>query len=280
MVKLSSESILRTLCYSDIFDFPLTKFELSSYLIKSSGSSQAHKNHYRCSSGYYYLRGRKRLVPIRKKRESHSKAKRKRARQVLRFLRFLPSVQLIAITGAVAANNAKQDDDIDVMIVTTPRWLWTTRFVIIVLADILHIRRRPHDVHVSDKFCFNMFLDTRHMAVPQKEQDLFSANEIAHMKILWGRGDIKKRFYYENRWIKKYLPTIHYSILNNQSPLNTQQSIVNPIEFILKHVQLFIMRSKRTSEVIKDGYLRFHPRDARKWIMKEYTKRLRKYGLE
>ena len=54
----------------------------------------------------------------------------------------------------------------------------------------------------------------------------------------------------------------------------------NFIELGLELFQLTYMKSRRTNEVVRDGYLRFHPKDARKWILKKYKRNLQKYGLE
>jgi len=39
------------------------------------------------------------------------------------------------------------------------------------------------------------------------------------------------------------------------------------------------MRKKRTTEVVSDGIIRFHPQDARNWILKAYKKRLKNYDF-
>ena len=54
----------------------------------------------------------------------------------------------------------------------------------------------------------------------------------------------------------------------------------NLSEVTLKQLQIAYMQNQRTKEIISDAYLRFHPDDAREWILREYQKRLRKYGLE
>jgi len=34
------------------------------------------------------------------------------------------------------------------------------------------------------------------------------------------------------------------------------------------------MQSRRTTEVVEPGRIRFHPQDARKWVLKEYKERI------
>ena len=278
-------SKIRALCYADVFSFPLkrkelAKFEIRSSNIKTSTKSKIHKAKYETTSGYYFLKGRQNIVTVRKAREQYTNKKLQVARRVLKLFCKIPTIMLIAVTGTVAAGNARENDDTDIFIISKTNWLWTTRFLVVALASLLGIRRKPHDKNVADKLCFNMYCDSMHMTIPENEQDEFSANEIARMKILWGREETEEKFYYQNRWVKNYLPNFQFSIINNQIISNNQQSIFNPVEVIFKYMQLFIMRGKRTNEVISDGYLRFHPRDARVWILKQYHKRLRQYRLE
>lgn len=50
------------------------------------------------------------------------------------------------------------------------------------------------------------------------------------------------------------------------------------IEFFAKHAQLWYMKRHRTSEVITDTVLRFHPKDARIWIKRRFAARLKGYN--
>ena len=55
--------------------------------------------------------------------------------------------------------------------------------------------------------------------------------------------------------------------------------IFSQLEKLAHRVQLKYMRPRITSEVVEAGRIRFHPHDARKWIMEEYRKRLKKMGV-
>ncbi|MCR4263598.1 MAG: hypothetical protein NUV98_02665 [Candidatus Roizmanbacteria bacterium] len=271
------ESALRTLCYSDIFDYPLTRSEIENYQIGTNKIPISPK--YVEKKGiYYFLKGRKKIVEWRKKREMWSNQKLERSGRLARFLTLIPTVKLIAVTGAVAAGNARQDDDIDLMIVTSRGWIWTTRFLTILLAEILGVRRRPHSSDLKDMLCFNMFMDEDHVSVPSNERDLFSANEVVRVKILWGKKETIARFWRTNRWIKEFLPNYKLPIRNSEKELYTNYDS-RILEKLFRWLQLRYMRRRRTSEVISDGYLRFHPRDARTWILTAYRARLKKYGI-
>jgi len=55
--------------------------------------------------------------------------------------------------------------------------------------------------------------------------------------------------------------------------------LLNLVETSLKKFQLWYMRNRRTTEVIKNGVIRFHPEDARVWVMEKYKERLMKNKL-
>lgn len=57
------------------------------------------------------------------------------------------------------------------------------------------------------------------------------------------------------------------------------QKIFSQLEKLARRIQLRYMASRVTKEVIEPGRIRFHPQDARKWILKEYQRRLREKGI-
>lgn len=211
------KAILRTLAYADVFDYPLTSEELYRFLIADEGLSFssfkqafsriiANEKRIDTNEKYFFLRNRKKIVPIRKKREKESQKKLAIAKRVARWLRLIPMIKMVVVTGALAMKNSQKEDDIDLLIVTTKDRLWLTRLLTILLIEIVAQRRRPGDKEFADKICLNMFLDENHLAVPEKEQDLFSAHEVCQMKVLWEKGGIYKKFLKENQWAKRFLP--------------------------------------------------------------------------
>jgi len=286
-----TRSEIAALCYADVFDYPLTKEELQKFRIagksvrtgfpkKSDRSSdQSVQKITELHKGYYTLKNRGRLVSLREKREHWATLKLQTAIQIARLLRYIPAIRLIAVSGALAMRNTDYDDDIDLLIVTKAGLLWTTRFLAVGLVEFLGKRRRPSSRNIGDKICLNMFVDEAHLGIPKNEQDVFSAHEVAQMKILWGREETIRRFRKENEWIRKYLPNIKYQISESKNTNFSISQFLNFIECIVRQLQLFYMKNHRTNEVVRDGYLRFHPNDARTWILPAFEKRLRRHGM-
>ncbi len=195
-------AILKTLAYADIFDFPLTEQEIRRWLIgPPDGELKFAKK-----QPFYFLKGREKIVAVRKKREKESQKKFKIAKRVANWLKFIPTIKMVAITGALAMNNAHQDDDIDLLIVSQKNRLWLTRLMTVLLTEIIACRRHPADREFKDKICLNMFLDEAHLAVPKKEQDLFLAHEVCQLKPIWEKDGIYQKFIKENQWVRRFLP--------------------------------------------------------------------------
>lgn len=211
------KAILRTLAYADVFDYPLTSGELYRFLIVDKNDSysdfrraltriKTNDKRINTNGEYSFLQGRKEIVAVRKQRKAWSASKLKLAEKVAGILRLIPWVKLIGITGALAMNNSKKDDDLDLLIVTSKNRLWLTRLFSVFLVELIGKRRRPGDKKVKDKICLNMLLDESHLAIPEKERDLFSAHEVCQMKPLWEKERTYQKFLKANQWSQKFLP--------------------------------------------------------------------------
>lgn len=55
--------------------------------------------------------------------------------------------------------------------------------------------------------------------------------------------------------------------------------IFSQLEKIAFRWQLKYMASRRTTEIVDFGRIRFHPQDCREWILKKYQKKLRKLKI-
>lgn len=54
------------------------------------------------------------------------------------------------------------------------------------------------------------------------------------------------------------------------------EEIFAKLEALARWAQLKYMQPRRTTEVIEPGRIRFHPQDARNWVLKKYRERLKK----
>ncbi len=291
------KAILRTLAYTDVFDYHLKENEIWRFLISNlqlpasldsfgmpiyNLQKELHGLSAKVSKreGFYFLKGREELVELREGREKLSQKKLKIAQRVAQVLKVIPFIKMVAVTGNLAMGNADLKDDIDLLIVTAKDRLWLTRLLTVCLVELVANRRRPQDREVQDKICLNMFLEEGYLQIPQNEQNLFTAHEVCQLKPLWDRDKTYLKFLQANLWVGKFLPNgVETRISKDDEAKRKKQKSPKIFEQLARQLQLKYMKSHRTTEVIQPGRLLFHPHNHQSKIMVEYQKRLKKLGL-
>ncbi len=286
MAKELSESLYATVAYADIFEYSLSADEAARWFIGAEvkGIPRPDSRWIRQKGRFLTLRGRGRLGALRRLRQQAARQKWLIAKKAAAWLRFVPTITLVGVTGALAMNNVTSDDDIDLFIVTKKDTLWTTRFLATLLLDMLGLRRKPNQTHVRDKICLNMFMSEEGLRVTRKDQDLFSAHEVLQMTPLWERGSVHYVFLRRNAWARIFLPNAWREAISSASE---RRKIRTPrfdapflylfrfVEPLSKRLQAWYMRRHRTTERVTSHVLQFHPRDARVWVKEAFEKRLK-----
>lgn len=316
-----TQAILRTLIYSDIFDFPLRISEIHRYLIGFSCSEEelskllytnnANATEYTRMGinqwqGYFYLGDKKEMVAQRIKKEKIAKDKLEKAKKLTAILKIIPWIKMVTVTGRVAALNCEEKDDIDLMIVTETNRLWLSRACEWFLLSLLGCRRKPYQTeNLKDKLCPNLYISEENPEFPH--QDLFTANELARVKVIWERNYTYQKLVETNEWAYKFLPNWWDFVsketedkgqrtdLENRRPKteakrkSASRFLFSRIRFSLSafgllecmacFLQLKYMQKHQTTEVVKEGLLMFHPRDMREKVLGEFNHRLQKTDL-
>lgn len=207
----TSCSILKTLAYADVFDYPLMEREIWKFLIseKKVSLEKIHKELEQSNlpvgskREYFFLKGRNKVIEIRKIREKWSNEKLKIARRVSEWIKLVPWIKMVGVTGALAMKNSQENDDIDLFFITAKNRLWLSRGIVVTFLRLFGLYRRPKKI--KDMICPNMFLDEEHLAVPQKERNLFVAHEVLQLFPLWEKKGTYHKFIEGNQWVQKYL---------------------------------------------------------------------------
>lgn len=280
---------IATVIYADVFDYPLTRDELSVWLIGGGGVRVSDLHVVRLEGvKYFVLRGRDRLPHIRRMREQYARHKWSVLARYIRWLARVPTVSLIGVTGTLAMNNTKKEDDIDLLVVTAARTLWITRLIITIIVDCFGVRRMPDDINVTDKICLNMFMDESALSVTLKHQDLFAAHEVLQMQPVFERNNVYMKFLLANKWTEHYLPNAWRKKVKSKRRTASREKtylfsifcfLFSIIEPAAKTVQLWYMKKRRTSEIVGDTIAQFHPVDARTWVRKKYENRLSEFDI-
>lgn len=285
----NSSSILKTLIYSDIFNYPLTKEELWKFLIcdrflkkgklekelgNLSGAKLIH-----LEGGRICLLGRGLIVGKRTKRLKESRRKIVIAKRIVKVLSFIPTVLFIGISGGLAIENADEKDDIDLFVITSKNSLWISRLLLVFLL-ILMGQYRGRGKKKSQKVCLNMIIDEE--ALELKRHDLYVAHEVVQLRPMFDRNNTYNKFLSENKWVTKFLPnSIEIKKLRNEviKENKINYSIIDLPNYFAKVIQLLYMHRHITKETVSDHILAFHPFDYGEYVLKEYNKRLKRYDL-
>lgn len=224
------KNILSTVCYYDALDYPMTVFEIWKYLTDIKNGEDSHrrgeikiadilarlnedalKRFLGKKRGFYFLKNRDSLVEQRIKRDKISVAKIKRLRKVVWFLRFVPFVRAILVTGRLAMKNAQHESDWDILVVLKRGRIWVGRTLTTGFSYFLGKRR--HHNKTKDRVCLNYFITTSSMEIRNK--DLFSASEYFFCIPIFDSKKYFKKFKLKNSWIKKYKPNYYLSGVRN-----------------------------------------------------------------
>lgn len=248
--KLRPSNIAATLFYFDKHDFPLTPQELFYW----SSPKAFHKSQFSTYRGFYFLPGRQHIVATRNQRQKVSKEKWQVALQVGEQLKKFSTIQAVFVTGSLAMDNAKSEDDIDLMIVTKANTLWITR--ILVNLFLLGIRRRPGQIQVANTVCLNLWLDENHLAIVP--HTLYMAHEILQAKVLWSKNNIASVFLQANKWVNGYLPNAYPPQPDGKYEVR-RNLFFETLNYLFFLVQYLYMVPKMTSERVSPGFAFFHP---------------------
>jgi predicted nucleotidyltransferase len=213
---------------------------------------------FRHKSGHYYLDDKEGLVLKRLMHERASKKKIVLARKAVKLLSFIPSVQMVGLTGALAMNNASEESDIDLMIVTSKNSLWVTRILSYALLLTFGFKvRRFGQKNEKNKLCLNIWLDETSLGWRGKK-NIYTAHEISQTIPLFDRG-VYGKLISENEWIKEYWPNAVG--FRGDSQKEAKKSILSIFENIARVFQFNYMSKKRTRETVGKKIALFHPTD-------------------
>lgn len=271
-VFLSKEE-LTSLFYHDIFEYPLTMAELIKWSTGAKALEDERHLDVGVSSGYFYLKGRDGLVLKRLMRKRISARKLEIAKDAVRIFSLIPTVKMVAVTGALAMENAADESDIDLMIVTKNNSLWTTRLLVYLTFRAFHFAlRKPKEKIQKDKLCLNMWLDEDDLLWQPQKRNIYTAHEIAQIRPIINKDLTYEKFIFKNRWIQDYWPNaVKIDDAPEQSKKKNSSLAFGLIEKLAYAFQYSYMKRKKTLEVVTPTRALFHPVDWSKFILHKFS---------
>lgn len=221
------KSIIKTLAYYDIFDYPLKAEEIYYNLGTNSVSLTEIENEVEqlCKIGitfnknnFYLLRNNENSISRRLEGNRLAKKKLISAYRMTKLISKFPYVRAVLLSGSISKGYMEKDSDVDYFIITHPNRLWVTRLLLMLFKKVFLLNSRK-------VFCINYFVDTETLEI--EEKNIFTATELATLIPIYGK-DLYDELYKNNIWIKKFYPNFpkrDNKILVNKNNLFVQNLI-------------------------------------------------------
>jgi hypothetical protein len=275
--KACDRAVQKTLSYRAVFNYPLSRYQLYTFLITKKKFDEkffnkslrrlVKKDHIKAKNSKYYLPS---VRPVSwKLRDKYSQELLKESQLAIKMLKSIPWIKMLAVSGAVAANNASKDDDIDIFIITQKNRLYTTRFFTFLILKI--INKYAQGKKQERKFCCNLFVDETNIRWGKEKQNIYIAHEIVGVHPLIERDEMYFKFMKANSWALKYFKNFHLELPGKFSSTTTEQSkFVDMLEDALRALQLKYMNKKKTTEITKKDLIHFNKNNHAEEILEKY----------
>lgn len=222
-------SVLLTVIYADLFDFPLTRAEVFDRSIGQGFSSdelsasleRLKRTYFSQEDGHIFLRGRGRLVALRQRRLQRADELWNEAIRYARWMARIPFVRMVAVSGSLAVDNSNGASDVDLFCVTEARRLWFARLFIVALSKLTRLLPSIFPLYLCPNYVLSL------TALRIEDRNLFTAHEVLQAVPLFGH-DVSVEFVHQNEWARALLPNLrsgrrHLSWDEPAKPHSTQR---------------------------------------------------------
>lgn len=213
-----TDSIIDTLAFFAIFEFPLTTTEIFNWLWQPPvevtrvevilelerlvlvGAIQS-------DGGYFFLGP---IAPaLERRRHAHWLVahKLRRARRALRWATWIPFLEAVFMCNTVAFGWPRPQSDIDVFVVVRRNRLWLTRLLITAAIGLSGYRR--HGKYVADRVCLSFYItdDVLDLAAVQIEpNDILLTYWVVFLHPLYDSALVANQITARNHWATVRVP--------------------------------------------------------------------------
>ena len=250
------KEILATLAYFEIFNYPVTSFELFQFLQVSCNYSDLCKTlHILVDEKiifrfeeFYCLHYDENMIIRRRERNQKAKTLLKTADNAAGILYNFPFVKGIGVSGSLSKNCADEHDDIDFFLIIEKNRLWLTRTILHIFKKLTFLVKKEHF------FCMNYLVDEEALEI--EEKNIYTATETVTVLPFRGK-EAFERFYASNSWANKYLPNhvLRVSHINEKKSYPFKKAMEwllrNPVSNLLEKPLMNITARRWAQKTLK-----------------------------
>lgn len=202
-------------------------------------------------------------------KNSEKKLNNWRFRLYIKLISLFSQIKLVGLSGSISMMSADTDDDIDLFIITARNRLFTGRLIALILAQLFGLRRTRGMGNSNNKICLNLFFDEKSMKVPKFKQTEFVGHEVLQMKPIVNKEMTYERFLASNKWVFGLFPNakqtfnFKFSLPGRKAGI-FDEKLRDWLESKLKSFQMKLINKHKTTEIITNTQLWFHPDDFEK----------------
>lgn len=115
------------------------------------------------------------------------------------LLQLAPFVKAVILTGSMTRGEDTPASDIDLLIITSPKRLYTARFFATFWTALTGWRRKLNDKNPAGKFCLNYYLTFDNLDILPHTSAC--ANHHRHIIRIWDRDGELEKIYRQNFWL-------------------------------------------------------------------------------
>lgn len=303
--------IIATLRFFDLQNFPLTAFEVHQYLVcdtpilrtkiddkfellnSSSLDNPTQPVHFDTiltqlhiltrdgrlvvKHGFYAIAGKENIIDDRLKNYLKGLKREQLVQRYLKPTRYIPFVRGIALAGSQALGQQRATSDIDLLIITESKHMWTARTLLSIWFQIFGVRR--HGNKIANRFCLNHYL-----ANPREvdaERNLYKAMEYTKLRSVVYPQGIDKFQKANQNWINQFFPNVKFEYYS--SSVDSQSAVQKLFEKLFTNrlgewieKQLGNWQQKRIRQdqfvFVREDELSFHPGSKHESLLQSFFK--------
>ena len=293
------QAVLSTLAYFDLYEVPMTREELTDYLLFVKPDERAIDLYLKDSSyvltreGFLSFRWNPEFWQEWEEKQNRTRAMFKKVARWRWLFQLCPFVRLVGVCNSVTIGDTCKNSDIDLFVVAEPGRLFTARLALTVLTGLFGVRR--HGRKVRERFCLSFYVTEEALDLSSlvlKPYDIYLAFWAQSLEPVAGDYFVYEDFVALNwPWLSAYFSAPIRRKRHFRARRGFMKTAHRLLEWLLdsdkverwcrdkqwsRALAKYHALEDKSGTVISDSMLKFHDKDARREVRDEWRARVEK----